>query len=74
MLTPIIYSKVRYLRLPYRNVLPYIMGIGFIADASSLPLVISNLTNIITAQHFQIGFWQYASYMFFPNLVAGSVH
>ncbi|MGB9873504.1 MAG: arsenic transporter [Hydrogenobacter sp.] len=70
MLTPIVYSKVKYLRLPKSSVLPYIMGSGFIADTASLPLVISNLTNIITAHFFQIDFVSFALYMIFPNLVA----
>lgn len=70
MLTPIIYSKIKYLGLPKSSILPYIMGSGFIADTASLPLIISNLTNIITAQFFQIGFGEFAIYMFFPNLVS----
>lgn len=70
MLTPIIYSKIKYLRLPQKSVLAYIMGSGFISDTASLPLVISNLTNIITAHFFQISFLQFALYMFFPNIVA----
>lgn len=70
MLTPIIYSKVRYLNLPDRYILPYIMGAGFISDTASLPLVISNLTNIITAQFFGIDFWEYAALMLIPNVVS----
>ncbi|WP_333785271.1 arsenic transporter [Thermocrinis sp.] len=70
MLTPIIYSKIKYLNLSKKYMLPYIMGSGFVADTSSLPLVISNLTNIITAHFFGIDFWSYALLMFFPNLVS----
>lgn len=70
MLTPIIYSKIRHLKLPQRMVLPYIMGSGFISDSASLPLVISNLTNIITAHFFNMDFWHYALLMFLPNLVS----
>jgi arsenical pump membrane protein len=70
MLTPIIYSKIKHLNLPRRHILPYIMGAGFISDTASLPLVISNLTNIITAHYFRISFWEYALYMFLPNLVS----
>ncbi|RMH09032.1 MAG: arsenical efflux pump membrane protein ArsB [Aquificota bacterium] len=70
MLTPIIYSKIKHLKIPEKYILPYIMGSGFIADSASLPLVISNLTNIITAHFFKIDFWQYAFYMFLPNLVS----
>ena len=46
------------------------MAGGFIGDSASNPLVISNLTNIVTAGYFQIGFWEYAKTMFFPNLLS----
>jgi Na+/H+ antiporter NhaD and related arsenite permeases len=70
MLTPIIYSKIKHLNLPSATIMPYIMGSGFIADTASLPLVISNLTNIITAHFFGIDFWKFALLMFLPNFVA----
>ncbi|MCS6957073.1 MAG: arsenical efflux pump membrane protein ArsB [Aquificaceae bacterium] len=70
MLTPIIYAKIKHLNLPRKFLLPYIMGSGFMADTASLPLVISNLTNIITAQFFGIGFGTFALYMFLPNLTS----
>ncbi len=70
MLTPIIYSKIKHLNLPIAMIMPYIMGSGFIADTASLPLVISNLTNIITAHFFGINFWQFAILMLLPNLTA----
>ncbi len=64
-------SKVyTLLNLPTAMIMPYIMGSGFIADTASLPLVISNLTNIITAHFFGIDFWQFAILMLLPNFAA----
>ena len=67
ILTPIIYQKIKYLGLKERDMLPYIMAAGFVADTTSLPLVISNLVNILTANFFGIGFFEYALRMVFVN-------
>ena len=37
-------------------------------DASSNALIISNLTNIITANYFNLDFLEFAKTMFLPNL------
>lgn len=68
ILTPVIYQKIKHLGLKERFMLPFIMAGGFVADTTSLPLVISNLVNILTADYFNIGFFEYASKMVFVNL------
>lgn len=70
ILTPILLAKMRLLNLDPKAVLAFLLAGGFIADAASNPLVISNLTNIVTAGYFGIGFWEYARAMFLPNLVS----
>lgn len=70
ILTPILLAKMKYLKMKPLAIFAFLMAGGFIGDSASNPLVISNLTNIVTVGYFDIGFVEYAKNMFLPNLLA----
>ena len=70
ILTPILLAKMKYLKMKPLPIFAFLMAGGFIGDSASNPLVISNLTNIVTAGYFDIGFVEYAKHMFLPNLLS----
>ena len=70
ILTPILLAKMKYLKMKPLAIFAFLMAGGFIGDSASNPLVISNLTNIVTAGYFDIGFMEYMKNMFLPNLLS----
>lgn len=69
ILTPIIFEMLAALGFNHRQMLPYMMACGFVADAMSIPLAVSNLTNMITVRYFEVGFGRFALLMLIPSLV-----
>jgi len=70
ILTPILLAKMRILKLNAKTILAFLLAGGFISDSASLPFVFSNLTNIVTANYFSIGFVEYLTNMYLPYIVS----
>jgi arsenical pump membrane protein len=70
ILTPILLSKMRLLQLNAKTIVAFLLAGGFISDSASLPFVFSNLTNIVTAGYFGIGFVDYMQSMLLPFIIS----
>lgn len=70
LLTPIVIAILIRLDFSRSAALAFIIATGFVADTTSLPLIISNLVNIVTANYFEVGFGRYATVMVPVDLAA----
>lgn len=70
LLTPIVLAILLRLKFSPAAALAFIIACGFVADSTSLPLVISNLVNIVSANFFGVSFGRYAAVMLPVDLVS----
>jgi arsenical pump membrane protein len=70
ILTPVIVAVLRVAGFRPAAMFALVFATGFVADTTSLPLVTSNLTNIITANYFGITYDRYAAVMLVVDIAA----
>lgn len=68
ILTPLLMAMLHALGFDKRPTIAFVVAAGFIVDSASIPLIVSNLVNIVSADFFGLNFAQYAAVMVPVNL------
>ena len=63
ILTPLLMAMLHALGFDKRPTIAFVVAAGFIVDSASIPLIVSNLVNIVSADFFGLNFAQYAAVM-----------
>ncbi|MFD0674261.1 ArsB/NhaD family transporter [Cohnella sp. GCM10027633] len=72
IMTPIVLEATALLGMGFKARIAFLLAVGFMADTASATLMVSNLTNILTADYFGISFGDFARHMAFPGIVASA--
>lgn len=67
--TPIIIHIITILKIPHHQKLPYLFGGVFVATASSLPIGVSNIANLIGLRVVDLDLNLYTSMVFVPSML-----
>ncbi|AGY59224.1 ArsB/NhaD family transporter [Gloeobacter kilaueensis] len=70
ILTPLAWELMDELEVDPPGRFAYLFAVGFVCDAASTPLLVSNLTNILFADAFGLDFLSFARTMALPTLFA----
>ncbi len=70
IMTPIVLEITALLGMGVKARVAFLLSVGMMADTASATLMVSNLTNILTADFFGMSFGDYARTMAFPGITA----
>lgn len=70
IMTPLTWELLEVLEIEGRGRFACLFAVGFVCDGASIPLLVSNLTNILFADSFGLGFVEFARGMALPALLA----
>ncbi len=68
IMTPIVLSFLKEIKADRSTYVAFLISVGFISDSGSIPLLISNLVNILTAGYFGTNFQSYAFQLVIPGI------